>query len=179
TDLAIAGLMLWKLGLGDAQSYSPNTDDALQRLRNLTVEAAVPPAICATLTMSIYLSTSKQNLAFATFGIITPSLRRAIRRKFDAPNDGGFFDSQYNRPNRPNVLEHDSKAKQTASRRTTVVLAPSGPAFAPHSSMGIVNERVEGGAELELYGRRSRDDDGLTTPGTSHKELQVDLDRWE
>ncbi|KAG8912603.1 hypothetical protein FRC01_005001, partial [Tulasnella sp. 417] len=57
TDFAIAGLMLWKLGLGDGQSYSPNTDDVLQRLRNLTVEAAVPPAICATLTMSIYLST--------------------------------------------------------------------------------------------------------------------------
>ncbi|KAG9040713.1 hypothetical protein FS837_000277, partial [Tulasnella sp. UAMH 9824] len=54
----------------------------------------------------------------------------------------------------------------------------SGPAFAPNASMGIVDERVEGNVGPELYGRRSGDDDEPTTPGTSHKELQVDLDRW-
>lgn len=45
--------------------------------------------------------------------------------------------------------------------------------------MGIVNERVEGSKRPELLSRRSRDDDESTTPGTSHKELPVDLDRWE
>ncbi|KIO33298.1 hypothetical protein M407DRAFT_17853 [Tulasnella calospora MUT 4182] len=125
TDLAIAGLTLWKLGLGGGESYSPNTGDVLRRLRNLTVEAAVPPAICAMLNMSVVLGTE--------------------------------------------------------SRRTTIVFATmSGPAFAPMASMGIVDERVEGNEGPELYGRRSRaDEDEPTTPDSSHKELRVDLDRWE
>ncbi|KIO33295.1 hypothetical protein M407DRAFT_17851 [Tulasnella calospora MUT 4182] len=74
TDLAITGLTLWKLAVGGGKGYSPNTNDVLRRLRNLTVEAAVPPSICAMLAMSTYLSTGEQNLAFMTFGIITPSL---------------------------------------------------------------------------------------------------------
>ncbi|KAG9042465.1 hypothetical protein FS837_010832 [Tulasnella sp. UAMH 9824] len=127
TDLAIAGLMLWKLGLGGGKSYSPNTDDVLKRLRNLTVEAAVPPTICAALNMTIYVGSE--------------------------------------------------------SRRTTIVFATmSGPAFAPNASMGIVDERVEGNEGPELYGRRYRprdEEDEPTTPTSSHKGLQVDLDRWE
>lgn len=186
TDIFIAGLTLWKLGLGGGKSYSPNTDDALRRLRNLTVEAAVPPTICALLNMSIYLGTSAKNLAFSAFGISTPSLyvcslmltlnsRRSIRQKLNSPNDGGF-DADYELPT---ILGSNNKARQTESRRTTVVFAAmSGPAFAPNASMGIVDERAEGNVGLELYGRRSRDGDESTTLGTSQKELQVDLDRW-
>ncbi|KIO33297.1 hypothetical protein M407DRAFT_198801 [Tulasnella calospora MUT 4182] len=190
TDLAIAGLTLWKLGLGGGKSYSPNTDDVLQRLRNLTVEAAVPPTICAMLNMSMYLGTGAKDFAFITFGMITPSLyvcslmltlnsRRAIRQKFNSPNDGGSLDAGYELSN---VLGSNRKTRQTESRRTTIVFATmSGPAFAPIASMGLVDERVEGNEGPELYGRRpgSNDQDELTTPGSSHKELRVDLDRWE
>lgn len=57
----------------------------------------------------------------------------------------------------------------------------AGPTFAANASMGVVDERVEGIEGPELYGRRSGDDDDdePTTPGTSHKGLRVDLDRWE
>ncbi|KAG8930595.1 hypothetical protein FRC01_002549 [Tulasnella sp. 417] len=154
TDLAIAGLTLWKLGARGGKSYSPNTDDVLRRLRYLTVEAAVPPAICALLNMSVYLGT------------------------FNSPNDGESLDAGFELPN---VLGSNRKTRQTESRRTTIVFATtSGPAYAPNASMGIVDERVEGNEGPGLYGRRSRDDeDGLTTPSSSHKELQVDLDQWE
>lgn len=56
TDLAITGLTLWKLGRRGGQTYSPNTESVLRRLRNATVEAAVPPAICAILNMVVYLT---------------------------------------------------------------------------------------------------------------------------
>lgn len=190
TDLTIAGLTLWKLGLGGGKSYSANTDDILHRLRNLTIEAAVPPAICAMLNMLVYLGTNGKNLAFTAFGIITPSLyvcsllftlnsRRSIRQKFNSPNERGSYDIGYELSN---VLGSGSKARQTESRRTTIVFAPmTGPTFAANASMGVVDERVEGIEGPELYGRRSGDDDDdePTTPGTSHKGLRVDLDRWE
>ncbi|KAG8947225.1 hypothetical protein FRC04_010948 [Tulasnella sp. 424] len=191
TDLAIAGLTLWKLGLRGGQSYSANTDDVLHRLRNLTIEAAVPPAICALLNVLVYLETNGKNLAYTAFGIITPSLyvcsllftlnsRRSIRQKFNAPNEGGGpYDIGFELSN---VLGSGSKARQTESRRTTIVFAPiTGPTFAANASMGVVDERVEGSQGPELYGRRSGDDDDddePTTPGTSHKGLRVDLDRW-
>ncbi|KAG8982981.1 hypothetical protein FRB90_006396, partial [Tulasnella sp. 427] len=55
TDFAITGLTLWKLaGHGD-KSFSSSTDDILRRLRKMTVEAALPPTICALLNMSTYL----------------------------------------------------------------------------------------------------------------------------
>ncbi|KAG8940900.1 hypothetical protein FRC04_004883 [Tulasnella sp. 424] len=56
TDIAIAGLTLWKLGARGKQAGSPKTENALRRLRNVTVEAAVPPAICAILNMITYLT---------------------------------------------------------------------------------------------------------------------------
>ncbi|KAG8975687.1 hypothetical protein FRC05_005205 [Tulasnella sp. 425] len=181
TDLAIAGLTLWKLGIRGGQSYSANTDDVLRRLRNLTIEAAVPPAICALLNVLVYLETNGKNLAYTAFAITTPSLyvcsllftlnsRRSIRQKLNAPNEGGGL---YNIGfELSNVLGSGSKARQTESRRTTIVFAPmSGPTFAANASMGVVDERVEGSQGPELYGRRSGDDDDddePTTPGTSH-----------
>ncbi|KAG8940455.1 hypothetical protein FRC04_005246 [Tulasnella sp. 424] len=68
TDLTIAGLTLWKLWAGGEKSFSPNTDDVLRRLRNLTIEAAVPPAICAILNMSFFLAldSRRATVVFAT-----------------------------------------------------------------------------------------------------------------
>ncbi|KIO33296.1 hypothetical protein M407DRAFT_198791 [Tulasnella calospora MUT 4182] len=108
--------------------------------------------------------------------MFTLNCRSSIRRKFNAPNDWDFFNTGYELSN---VLGSDRQARQTESRRTTIVFAESGPAFTPNASMRIVNERVEGGEGLELYGGRSKDDDGLTRPVAGHKEPQVDLDRWE
>ncbi|KAG8922271.1 hypothetical protein FRC00_007632, partial [Tulasnella sp. 408] len=68
------------------------------------------------------------------------------------------------------------------SRRVTIVFATTpGPAFAANASMGIVDERVEGSEGPGLFSRKFNrdDDDEPTTPGSSHKEPQVDLDRWE
>ncbi|KIO33294.1 hypothetical protein M407DRAFT_241104 [Tulasnella calospora MUT 4182] len=133
--------------------------------------------------MSLYLSTGEKNLAFITSAIITPSLyvfsmmltlnsRRSIRQKFNSPNH--FLNVELS-----NVLGSDSKARQTESHRTRIVFATFSPVSAPNTSMGIVNQRVEGSEGPKLYGRRSRNDDELTTPGASHKEPQVDLDRLE
>ncbi|KAG8925545.1 hypothetical protein FRC01_010018 [Tulasnella sp. 417] len=56
TDLAIASMTLWKLGGHGGEAFSPNTSDVIQRLRNLTIEAAVPPAICALFNMTFYVT---------------------------------------------------------------------------------------------------------------------------
>lgn len=48
-------LTLWKLGRRTGQFYNPKTESVLRRLRNATVEAAVPPAICAILNIVVYL----------------------------------------------------------------------------------------------------------------------------
>ncbi|KAG8975677.1 hypothetical protein FRC05_005195 [Tulasnella sp. 425] len=54
TDLAITGLTLWKIGQG-GNMYHPKTQNGLRRLRNLTVEAAVPPTICVILHIGFYV----------------------------------------------------------------------------------------------------------------------------
>ncbi|KIO28595.1 hypothetical protein M407DRAFT_22179 [Tulasnella calospora MUT 4182] len=51
TDVAITGLTLWKIVPGST-TYSPKTQRALRKLRNITIEAAVPPAIGMILTIS-------------------------------------------------------------------------------------------------------------------------------
>ncbi|KAG8940448.1 hypothetical protein FRC04_005239 [Tulasnella sp. 424] len=55
TDIAITSLILWKLA-GPSGRGIPKTESALRRLRNVTVEAAVPPAFCAILNMITYLT---------------------------------------------------------------------------------------------------------------------------
>ncbi|KAG9015970.1 hypothetical protein FRB90_003981 [Tulasnella sp. 427] len=192
TDLTIAGLMLWKLGLEGGQSFSPNTNDVLQRLRNLTIEAAVPPTVFAALTMIVYLASAQKNLAYTTFGIMTPALyvssmmftlnaRHSIRKRFNSPNDPMSLEPGYEMSN---VFAGDGNARQTESRRTTIVFAArSGPTFAPNASIGIVSERAERHEERPRLDERvsgdDDEDDEPTTPGASYKELQVDLDRWE
>ncbi|KAG8940899.1 hypothetical protein FRC04_004882, partial [Tulasnella sp. 424] len=69
TDIAITGLTLWKLGGRSGQAGIPKTESALRRLRNVTVEAAVPPAICAVINMITYLTL--ENLVHNWFAVMT------------------------------------------------------------------------------------------------------------
>lgn len=189
TDLAITSLTIWKLGGHSRQNFSPNTDDVLRRLRNLTIEAAVPPAICALLNMAFYLSMGSKNLIFVWFAIMTPRFyvcslmftlnsRRTIRQTFNSPNDDETLSTHFEFSNYPSSTR---KRQQTDTRRTTVVFATmKGATCAPNASIGLVDERLGGG-----YGdnRRAGDseaglyDDSLAGRGRS--ELQVDLDRWD
>ncbi|KAG8997611.1 hypothetical protein FRB90_012448 [Tulasnella sp. 427] len=191
TDLTITGLTLWKLGRG-GQSYSHNTNDVLQRLRNVTIEAAVPPTVFAALNLIVYLASAQRNLAFLTFGNMTPAMyiysmmftlnsRHSIRKMFNSPNNPMSLEPAYEMPN---VFARDDNAGQTESRRTTIVFAAgSGPKFAPNASIGIVSERAERHEErLGWEERVSGDDDENdepTTPGASPKGDKVDLDHWE
>lgn len=96
TDVAITGLTLWKLGCG-SKTYSPQTQRGLERLRDLTAEAAVPPTISMIVNIALFLGMNKQNHISVWFGMITPALyvwsmmftlnsRIAIRQTFNSPN---------------------------------------------------------------------------------------------
>lgn len=191
TDLAITILTLSKLGSRDGQGsmFSPNTDDVLRRLRNLTIEAAVPPAICAVLNMSFFLGLGAHNIIFTWFNIMTPrfyvcsllfmlNARVTIRKKFNSPNGdeesgvGTSFEFSNTAVTGPYNV-----SPQTDTRRTTVLFAPTtGTSFAPNASMGIVNERV-GGDISPPQGRFSINE--VPIVGTSQSDLRIDLDRWE
>ncbi|KAG8940450.1 hypothetical protein FRC04_005241 [Tulasnella sp. 424] len=98
TDVAITGLTLWKLGRG-GEMYSPQTHHGLRRLRNMTVEAAVPPTVCVILMVASFLRMDKTNQLSVFFTAINPALyvwsmtftlnssRVAIRQKFNVWND--------------------------------------------------------------------------------------------
>ncbi|KAG9003394.1 hypothetical protein FRB90_011188 [Tulasnella sp. 427] len=94
TDLAITGLTLWKIRNG-ANSYSSASQHGLKRLRNIVVEAAVPPAICGALNLIVFLVLGKKGMVAIGFALLTPSFyvwsmmftlnsRPAIRRAFHA-----------------------------------------------------------------------------------------------
>ncbi|KIO33286.1 hypothetical protein M407DRAFT_17845 [Tulasnella calospora MUT 4182] len=154
TDLAIAGMTLWKLGGHKEVVYSSNTNDILRRLRNLTIEAAVPPAICALMNMVFYLSLGATNLIFVWFAIMTPQFyiwsllltlnyRLRIRQTFNSPNDDEALSTHFEFANGPSS---NRKRRQTDTHRTTVVFAPmTGTTYAPNASMGLVGECVGGG----------------------------------
>ncbi|KAG8975692.1 hypothetical protein FRC05_005210 [Tulasnella sp. 425] len=196
TDLAITSLTLWKLGVGGGRgnSFSPNTDDVLRRLRNLMIEAAVPPAICAIFNMSFFLSLGAKNIIFTWFNIMSPrfyvcalmftlNARIRIRKKFNSPNDKDEISvsTSFEFSNCAITGPYMSgKSHQTDTRRTTVFLSTTtGSSLAPDVSMGIVDERVGGGSNDndQLEGRFSRTE--VPIAGTSQSDLQVDLDRWE
>ncbi|KAG9020878.1 hypothetical protein FS837_007784, partial [Tulasnella sp. UAMH 9824] len=189
TDVAIAGMTLWKLGGHNGETYSSNTNDVLQRLRKLTIEAAVPPPICALMNMVVYLSLGFENLIFVWFAIMTPPFyiwslmltlnsRLTIRQTFNSPNDEEGLSTHFEFANH---RSSNRKRRQTDTRRTTVVFATmTGTTYAPNASMGLVGEHV-GGGRGDNRGGGDLDskvyDDSLT--GRSRSELQVDLDRWD
>lgn len=187
TDLAIASITFWKLGGHNGGTYSSNTNDVLQRLRKLTIEAAIPPAICALLNMIFYLTMGAKNRIFVVFAIMIPQFymwsmlltlnsRLTIRQTFNSPNDEEAVSTHFEFANHPN-----RKRGQTDTRRTTVVFATmTGTTYAPNASMGLVDECVGGGRGDD---RRGGDldskvyDDSLAEQ--SRGEVQVDLDRWD
>ncbi|KAG9041657.1 hypothetical protein FS837_011931 [Tulasnella sp. UAMH 9824] len=73
TDVAITVLMLWKI-CQRGKTYSSKTQKCLARLRNITIEAAVPPTICVILKMCFTFGMGKKNLVSHWFAIITPTL---------------------------------------------------------------------------------------------------------
>ncbi|KAG8908563.1 hypothetical protein FRC01_007341, partial [Tulasnella sp. 417] len=73
TDIAITGLTLWKIGRGGAM-YSPKTQRALRRLRNLTIEAAVPPTIGVILNIASCRTMDDRNSVSRFFAVTTPML---------------------------------------------------------------------------------------------------------
>ncbi|KAG9003395.1 hypothetical protein FRB90_011189 [Tulasnella sp. 427] len=93
--MAITALTLWKIGNG-ANSYSSGTQHGLKRLRNIVVEAAVPPTICGVLNLIFFLAFGKNGMVGMAVALATPSFyiwsmmftlnsRPAIRRSFDPP----------------------------------------------------------------------------------------------
>lgn len=95
TDVAITGLTLWKVRQA-GNMYSPKTQHGLRRLRNMTLEAAVPPTICVILNSGFYFGMGNKNLISHWFAILSPTLyvwsmmftlnsRPTIRQTFNAP----------------------------------------------------------------------------------------------
>ncbi|KIO33283.1 hypothetical protein M407DRAFT_17842 [Tulasnella calospora MUT 4182] len=95
TDVAITVLTLWKI-CQRGKMYSHKTQQGLIRLRNMIVEAAVPPTTCVILKMCFTFGMGKKNLISHWFAIITPTLyvwsmmftlnsRVAVRQAFNAP----------------------------------------------------------------------------------------------
>lgn len=152
TDLAITGLTLWKLGRRGGQTYSPNTESVLRRLRNATVEAAVPPAICAILNMVVYLT--MKNLTHHWFVMMTSRFyvwslmftlnsRVAIRRQLNSPNrnDDKTLSTGFQFAN-PAV--HGSKYQQGDIEKTAALCTTkSEPAYITTSS-GLLGNAAPG-----------------------------------
>ncbi|KIO15321.1 hypothetical protein M407DRAFT_103944 [Tulasnella calospora MUT 4182] len=85
--------------------YSPKTQHALRHLRNIILEAAVPPTIGVILTISLGNITGRKNTLPRFFSAITPGLyvssliftlnsRVAISHKFNPPNCKGDSDEE-------------------------------------------------------------------------------------
>ncbi|KAG9015976.1 hypothetical protein FRB90_003987 [Tulasnella sp. 427] len=204
TDLAITSLTLWKLMGHGGQTFSPNTNHVLRRLRNITVEAAVPPVVCALLSLASYLAVGSKNLIFTWFAIMTPRFyitslmftlnsRSSIRRTFNNPNeaDEETLSTHFQ-------FKHSSssgrKRGRDDPRRTTVVFTTmSGAQCATNASMGVVDEHAAAAPGLESRRPTETDVDvdadaeadeevkvySDSLAGRSRSELQVDLDRWD
>ncbi|KAG8940451.1 hypothetical protein FRC04_005242 [Tulasnella sp. 424] len=145
TDVAITGLTLWKLGRG-GEMYGPQTQHGLRRLRNMTVEAAVPPTVCVILMVASFLGMDKTNELSVFFSAINPALyvwsmmftlnsRVAIRQKFNAWNDNeddtlsaGF---QFARPQTPHLKSEQMNVEEA----NITLITRSEPLYPARASM--------------------------------------------
>lgn len=131
TDVAISGLILWKIGRGYA-THSPRTQRALRRLRNITIEAAVPPAIGVVLNISTCRTMDESRSLSVIFGFTTPMLyvlsllftlnsRPAISQKFNAPSrkDDEQLSADFQFANSQAL---NQECRQLDTGKTTVVL---------------------------------------------------------
>ncbi|KIO33300.1 hypothetical protein M407DRAFT_17855 [Tulasnella calospora MUT 4182] len=188
TDFAITCLTLLKLEGHSGQSFSSNTDDILRRIRKMTVEAALPPALCALLNMALYLGMSGKNLSFIWFGSMTPSMyvcslmfmlnsRLTIRRKLNSTNDntqGAAGTYEFSK-----VTASRRIARQTLDggngRGTVIFPARSKPSYTPNVSIGVVTERIETveGPVTGMKSFREEEDESI-----DQNEVKVDLEGW-
>ncbi|KAG9006643.1 hypothetical protein FRB90_009813, partial [Tulasnella sp. 427] len=97
TELAVTALTLWKLRKR-ANSYSSASQHGLKRLRNIVVEAAVPPTLCGLLNFSLFLALGEAGMISIGLVLVVPSFyvwsmmftlnsRPAIRQAFNAPRE--------------------------------------------------------------------------------------------
>ncbi|KAG9006645.1 hypothetical protein FRB90_009815 [Tulasnella sp. 427] len=102
TDMTITGFTLWKIRNG-ANSYSSASRHGLKRLRNIVVEAAVPPTLCGLLNFIVILALGHEGMIPIGLVLVTPSLyvwsmmftlnsRPAIRQAFNAPREAAEED---------------------------------------------------------------------------------------
>ncbi|KAG9004631.1 hypothetical protein FRB90_010812 [Tulasnella sp. 427] len=102
TDMAITGFTLWKIRNG-ANTYSSASRRGLKRLRNIVIEAAVPPTLCGLLNFIVILALGHEGMVPIGLVLVTPSLyvwsmmftlnsRPAIRQAFNAPRDAADED---------------------------------------------------------------------------------------
>ncbi|KAG9006644.1 hypothetical protein FRB90_009814 [Tulasnella sp. 427] len=95
--MAITALTLWKIRNG-ANSYSSASQHGLRRLRNIVVEAAVPPTLCGLLNFIFLLALYHKSMIPVCLVLVAPlfyvwsmmftlNSRPAIRQAFNPPRD--------------------------------------------------------------------------------------------
>ncbi|KIO33301.1 hypothetical protein M407DRAFT_4061 [Tulasnella calospora MUT 4182] len=186
TDLLITGLTLWKLGRR-GKSFSPNTDSILHRLRNVTIEAAAPPAIAA--FFNFVLCFRWRNFSYHWFGLMAPKLyvwslmftlnsRVAIREQFNSPNEDqdrseplstGFEFARFSRLNRK--FTHPDSGPD---RATFVLSALSRPLPVSGTSTGMTEEES---SKREVQDEMLRSKDSINSNSNASKNRrEFDLD---
>ncbi|KAG8930597.1 hypothetical protein FRC01_002551 [Tulasnella sp. 417] len=190
TDFAITGLTLVKLEGHSGKSFSSNTDDILRRIRKMTVEAALPPALCALLNMALYLGMSGKNLSFIWFGSMTPSMyvcslmfmlnsRLTIRRKLNSTNDptsqAGAGTYEFSKMTASRRVQRQTLQDTGNGRGTVIFPARSKPSYTPNVSIGVVTERIETveGPVTPMKSFREEEDESI-----DQNDVKVDLDGW-
>ncbi|KAG9004633.1 hypothetical protein FRB90_010814 [Tulasnella sp. 427] len=95
--MAITALTLWKIRNG-ANLYSSASQHGLKRLRNIVVEAAVPPTLCGVLNFIFVLALYHKSMIPVCLVLVAPPFyvwsmmftlnsRPAIRQAFNPPRD--------------------------------------------------------------------------------------------
>ncbi|KAG9041658.1 hypothetical protein FS837_011932 [Tulasnella sp. UAMH 9824] len=181
TDFSITGLTLWKLGRRGGMAFTPETNDGLRRLQSITLEAAVPPTVFTFLNMCCYVTMHGENLVFAFFGILTPSLyvssllfvlnaRADVRRKLSPPNsDSSTMSTRFEFSPVTGVKSGNTDTCNTDTILSTTTVpdfAPDPPPMLLTAQLGVVNKRRGPRRDAEPFVERET-------------ELQEDLDRWD
>ncbi|KAG8936047.1 hypothetical protein FRC00_009913 [Tulasnella sp. 408] len=165
TDVAITGLTLWKIMHG-GKTYSPQTQHGLQRLRNLTAEAAVPPTICVILNIGFFLGMGNKNLVSHWFAIVSPTLyvwsmmftlnsRVAIRRTFNTSTQEE--DETLSTSFQFAKHKAGTKGEQGETQKTTTTFAAIPELSYPERSLIDAGQERLGGNSPENT-RRSKED---------------------
>lgn len=179
TDLAITGLTVWKLRQHGGMTFSPETKDVLQRIRNITLEAAAPPAFFTLINLLCYYLMGNENLVYTFFVLLASCLyvysllfvlnsRIDVRRKLKSPHDESetlstrFEFSPVSGGDRTQNL--DTRNAGAMPQTTTA------PDFAPNTIPRVADERLGGVRESRKY---------IDSFAESKSELRVDLDRWD